>query len=189
MWFRRRNRLRLGRYVAPDSFPVAPIADVVEEGVLIAASAARLAVRNQAVVRILRDREDIDLDWYVAAGREQFALFAAEKNDDVARVEGEIRTWSRPRRPDKEEGARLERRHQMLIGLVDRLGELAVDDTYMHALAETTRTTVLDELRGAITLAALRTTAPDVAEGEERDEAIASLGAELERLRPADPAG
>jgi len=182
VWFRKR-RIDLGRYVGPESFPVVPIADVVEEGVLIAASAARLAMRNQAVVRILRDREDVDLDWYVAAGREQLALFAEEKAGDVARVEAEIRAWSRPRRPEKEEGERLERRHQMLIGLVDRLAELAADEAYMNALARTTRDAVVDEMRGAITFAALRSTAPDVAEGDERDAAITSLEEELRGLR------
>lgn len=58
--FRRRSRLNLGKFRPPEPVPDAPIERVVEEGVLIARNAVRMAVKNRIIVDAARDHLDFD---------------------------------------------------------------------------------------------------------------------------------
>lgn len=58
--FRRRPRLNLGKFRAPEPVEEAPIERVVEEGVLIARNAVRMAVKNRIIVDAARDHLDYD---------------------------------------------------------------------------------------------------------------------------------
>jgi hypothetical protein len=58
--FRRRPRLNLGKFRAPEPIAEAPIKRVVEEGVLIARNAVRMAVKNRIIVDAARDHLDFD---------------------------------------------------------------------------------------------------------------------------------
>ncbi|MEL0627441.1 hypothetical protein V6245_10840 [Salinibacterium amurskyense] len=58
--FRRRPRLNLGKFTAPEPVEEAPIERVVEEGVLIARNAVRMAVKNRIIVDAARDHLDYD---------------------------------------------------------------------------------------------------------------------------------
>ncbi|WP_307784301.1 MULTISPECIES: hypothetical protein [unclassified Salinibacterium] len=58
--FRRRPRLNLGKFKAPEPVEEAPIERVVEEGVLIARNAVRMAVKNRIIVDAARDHLDYD---------------------------------------------------------------------------------------------------------------------------------
>ncbi|TQO19338.1 hypothetical protein FB472_0882 [Rhodoglobus vestalii] len=58
--FRRRPRLNLGKFRAPEPVEAAPIDRVVDEGVLIARNAVRMAVKNRIIVDAARDHLDYD---------------------------------------------------------------------------------------------------------------------------------
>jgi len=58
--FRRRPRLNLGKFRAPEPIEPAPIERIVEEGVLIARNAVRMAVKNRIIVDAARDHLDFD---------------------------------------------------------------------------------------------------------------------------------
>ena len=59
-FIRRRPRLNLGKFRAPEPIEAAPIERVVEEGVLIARNAVRMAVKNRIIVDAARDHLDFD---------------------------------------------------------------------------------------------------------------------------------
>lgn len=188
-FFRRKNNLRLGRYTPPESFPVTPLETLVDEGVLIATSAIRLAVTNLAILRTLRDGEQFDLDWYLHAVREQLELLASEKYGDADRIAERISTapYRGLREPQAYEPERLERRRLMSKKLAERLLALAGDDAWVEQLALASRDAALDELAHAVTAAALRSIpSTDVLTGAEHAIEIQDLKAELDGLRRID---
>jgi hypothetical protein len=95
----RRGRVDVGRYEAPEPTEPPPVEEIAEEGVLIAASAVRMAVKNRQIVRALRDRDDYSEKAAVSAAREVFRALAREKREDVERLDDIIEhTRDRPGR-------------------------------------------------------------------------------------------
>lgn len=189
---RRKGRPRLGRYEQTAAPPIAEVADVVEEGVLIAAAAVRMAVKNQAIVRTLRDRAAFEADWYAQTVRDGLTTMAREKTADAERVDAEItRASTKTGQADSHGDYRLRdlptlrRRREVLSLLITRLIELACDDEFVDGVVERSRSEVSDDIAEAVSGAALRIS-PRSAElsADERDiqladlrEAIAQLGA------------
>jgi len=161
--FRRvRNRLRRGRvdvgtYEAPEPTDPVPIEDIAEEGVLIAASAVRMTVKNRQIVRALRDRADYSEKSAMAAAREVFRALAREKREDVERLDEILEaTRDRPGRAlhqtdyRKGDADRLERREQVSDIMADRLDELAEDDDYVRGTVDAAREAAWDEIGASI---------------------------------------
>jgi hypothetical protein len=153
----RRGRVDVGTYEAPDPVEPPPVEEIAEEGVLIAASAVRMAVKNRQIVRALRDRADYSEKNAVAAAREVFRALAREKREDVERLDDIIEnTRDRPGRAlhqtdyRKGDAERLERREQVSDILADRLDEIAEDDDYLLAVVDAARNAAWDEIGASI---------------------------------------
>lgn len=71
-----------GTYVTPPR--EATIEEMVDDGVLIAAAAVRLAVKNLIILRSARDRADYSPERVMAAVREELENLATEKDADAA---------------------------------------------------------------------------------------------------------
>ncbi|MDH6180396.1 putative membrane protein YccC [Microbacteriaceae bacterium SG_E_30_P1] len=152
-FFRRRKKLDLGKYVAPKQQPEAPLQDLIDEGVLIAAAAVRLAVKNLMVLRSVRDGLNYDEERYVTAVREELQNLADEKDGDAMRVarlsdDAAGRTGKATHHADYREvdTDRLSRREQVLRQLARRLRSLADDDEWVRDLVASSRGEALEDL-------------------------------------------
>jgi hypothetical protein len=153
----RRGRVDVGRYEAPAPSDPVPVEEIAEEGVLIAASAVRMAVKNRQIVRALRDRDDYSEKAAIAAAREVFRALAREKREDVERLDDIIEhARDRPGRAThqtdyrKADAELLERREQVSDILADRLDELADDDGYLRGVVDAARNAAWDEIGASI---------------------------------------
>ena len=153
----RRGRVDVGTYEAPQPVAPPPVEEIAEEGVLIAASAVRMAVKNRQIVRALRDRADYSEKNAVAAAREVFRALAREKREDVERLDDIIEAArDRPGRAlhqtdyRKADAELLERREQVSDILADRLDDLAEDDEYLLGVVDAARNAAWDEIGASI---------------------------------------
>lgn len=180
----RRRKPFLGTFVAPE-VRVVPIDELVEEGLLIAASGIRLSIKNRAILRILRHRDDFDEQWYRELARTQLRELAVEKSTELEHL---YEQWDSEQLDLDDEDTeaeieRLERRRAMLLGLVKRLLELADGEEYAAQLADAALASAREEVAGAITASALRQSGPaDLLTGAERTMALLDLSAELDGL-------
>jgi hypothetical protein len=83
----RRRRTNLGTYRHPPIIPLSPIERVVEEGVLVSASAVRMALKNRIIVATLRDHLNYDPRVLADAARDEFGALARENDDTAERLE------------------------------------------------------------------------------------------------------
>ena len=181
----RRRRPYLGKFVAPE-IHLAPIEELVGEGLLIAASGIRLAIKNKAILAILRHREDFDETRYLAFAQQQLRDLAMEKSAELEHLYAQWDSTDSHGLDEEDtetEIERLERRRRMLLGLISRLLELADDEVYPGELANAALIAAREEVAGAITASALRDSGPDdLVTGAERQMALLDLGAELDAL-------
>ena len=85
--FRRRNkRVRLGTYEAPEPVEPAPVESIVEDGMLIADSVVRMALRNRVIVNALRDRADLDREELTTAAAAELEALADQEWESAQRV-------------------------------------------------------------------------------------------------------
>ena len=189
---RRRRRVDVGTYVDPEPVEPPPIEDQIDEGVLVALSAARLALTNLLIVRSLRDGYDYDerrLRLLITA--ELFSL-ALEKEHDAERARS-----AREAAVDRPGAARsagdyrsrdaktLERRATVSAGLAARLAEIATDPDVVGELAERAHRSFLDEFEVSVARGARAFDEPDLDRPmttKDRDIELAGLAADLEQL-------
>lgn len=165
---------------------------MIDEGVLIAGAAIRMAVKNKGILRTLRDRSDYDGAWYDQRVRKELRRLADEKAQDAERVTHEI--GSARGRSGKGEHAsdfrsidvsRLERRRLLLTGLDARFRELAEDADYVHTLATASREMASSEISDSVKAAALRERGPvDRLTDDERETQLRRLKDDLANLLP-----
>ena len=180
----RRRRPFLGVFVAPE-VTLVPVEELVAEGLLIAASGIRLAIKNKAILAILKHREDFDETRYLALAQQQLRDLAMEKSAELEHLyeKWDSTDYGLDEEDTETELARLERRRRMLLGLISRLLELADSDEYPGELADAALAAAREEVAGAITASALRGNGPDdLVTGAERQMAILDLSAELDAL-------
>lgn len=153
----RRGRVDVGTYEAPEPVEPLPVEEIAEEGVIIATSAVRMAVKNRQIMRALRDRDDFSEKAAMKAAREVLTALAREKRDEVARLDDIIEVArERPGRAlhqtdyRKGDAERLERREQVSDILADRLDELAEDDEFVRRIVLDARDAAWDEIGASI---------------------------------------
>jgi len=139
--------------------PVAPsTARIVDEGMLIALSAVRMALKNRIIVGALREHVDYDPQRYAAAARHELRAVARENDEDSTRVErlgshlsrttgsGKGREIENKRR----DVIRLGRRRTLHDRVAERLRALAEDDDQVMKLVDTARADALKEINEAL---------------------------------------
>lgn len=130
--------------------------DIVEDAVLLAVGAVRIAVKNLLIVRALRDHADFDEGWWRSAVQREFELLATENEADAIRLEG-VRAavkgkQGRARHPADfraRDRPVLKRRIRVLRRIATRLREIATDEDAVLALVGEARRTALDEITTA----------------------------------------
>ncbi len=186
-WFgkkRRPRRVQLGTYRNPEPRAAPSTESLVDEGLQIVESGVKLAVKNQAILWVLRDGHDFDHLQYLEAVREQMLAVAAESADDADRTADELADpREKSRYANSAEPGRLERRLDVLMALVARIHERIDDESYLAGLALSARDAAWDEIGAAVTHAALHAgTKLDRPTGDDRDWAIAQVRFDLEEM-------
>ena len=147
-WFLRRNRLDLGRYVAPEPVAPAPTEQIVAEGSLIGDSVVRLALRNRVIVDALRDRRDLDLGALARAAAHEFERLADQEWESAERIR--LRrsvTGSGADVPDDVDYLReSERRERVHRAMSDAFAARATDDVTVTAIVEQARAEAWSEI-------------------------------------------
>lgn len=188
MWrdlFRRRRRVDVGKYAAPAPVTPALPDDVAEEGIMIAASSVRMAVKNAIIIRALRDDASFDRDLAVADARAEIEAMSREKDDDADRLREVIhtarfRSGRAQHQTDYRSGdiEQLERRLDVSRRLGLRLRELADNQASLEELAEDARDAAWREISSSVQAKLLRKPelAVDTAEYErDRDKRLHDL--------------
>ena len=196
--WRRRKRKRFAPFDR-DALPeVAPLTfdETFSEGLLVAESAGRMALKNRIIVMALRGDEPFDADRAAASAREvllelvhemdEVAEWSAAERESAAQREGRSAHQHDYHRAD---AWNLRLRERVNAAVADRLGELRSDPEYLAAFAERARQDAWSEIAGEID-ARLAREWPDIEVDEtyerERDERMRDLTLDLERdLRDA----
>lgn len=130
--------------------------EMVADATLVALSAARQGVKNQILVRALRDSADFDHEWYADAARGELRTLADEAAQEAERLR-QVREKVRNRRgvaraaDDYRAGdrRRLKRRARVLDELAERLHDHANDDDVIERILADARVRALDEITAA----------------------------------------
>lgn len=85
---RRRRRVDAATDDANVSSVAPPFERIVDDGLLIALSAVRMAVKNDIIVGALRDHADYDLERYAATARNELRMLARQNEEYARRVSG-----------------------------------------------------------------------------------------------------
>jgi hypothetical protein len=187
-----RRRVDVGIYEPPAPVTPPPLNEQIDEGVLIAGAAIRMAVKNKGILRTLRDRSDYDGAWYDQRVRKELRRLADEKAQDANRVTEEI-AYARGRSGKGEHASdfrgidvvQLERRLVLLWRLDARFRQLADDDEYVHTLAVASREMASSEIADSVKAAALRELGPvDRLSEDERAKQLQGVKDDLAKLLP-----
>ncbi len=150
--FRRTKRVNVGTYTDPIPTPPPDIEAQIDDGVLVALAAVRLAVTNRLIVRSLRDGQDYDEERVRQRVMKELLKLAAEKEKDAKRILKVLETvGDKPGAaggPDDfraRDAKTLKRRAKVSTGLADRLTELATDPEVVGELASRAHSAFLDE--------------------------------------------
>ncbi|MEO6532695.1 MAG: hypothetical protein ABIO06_03860 [Pseudolysinimonas sp.] len=150
--FRRTKRVNVGTYTDPIPTPAPKIEAQIEDGVLVALAAVRLAVTNRLIVRSLRDGQDYNAERLRQRVATEILKLAAEKEKDAERIRKILETVAdKPGAADDASDFRardaktLKRRAKVSSGLAERLAELATDPDLVGEVAERAHTAFLDE--------------------------------------------
>lgn len=164
-WLRRPDRaaparVNVGKYNPPPPRPEPEIDDLVDEAMLIAESAARLALANHLLVRTVRDGVAHTSELLAEDARDELLRVADESEQGTEELEEIIAVAStrsgRARRQDdyrSDDVERLERRRDILLLLAGRLRAAAEDPATTERLAAAAREAALDGILSAYALA------------------------------------
>jgi len=159
--FRRRGRrtVDLGTFVPLPTPELAPIERVVAEGVLIAESTVRMAIKNNLLVTALRDDREFNPERLKAAAHKEFLSLADENDASAARFEREQKYAQSDRmvqhylddRPVVETPEQ-QRRPEVFRAMAEALREAADDSERIGRVVETARDDAWSELAREVTM-------------------------------------
>ena len=139
--FWRARRVDLGTYVAPERRDPVPVERVVDEGLLIATSAVRMAVKNRLIVDALRENRGFDPDSLSASASDEYLELARQNDASASRVWRDGEWDDEPR-----DTATVQRHRSIFTGLASALREAADDDSLTAAIVSGARDDALEEL-------------------------------------------
>ena len=147
---------------------------IIDEGLLIALSAVRMAVKNHIIVGALREHDNFDEASYATVARDELLLLAVQNEEDSARVAKErrelaSRRWSQGFTEDERlDLGRLARRRRAHQGLALILHAVADDDEKLAAIVENAQHDASYEIRKALAARLIRQTVDGHAPGYAR---------------------
>ena len=143
--FKRKRRVNLGVFVAPPETPPGPVERVVDEGMLIATSAVRMAIKNRIIVAVLRDGAAFDTSGMAEEARAEFEVLA-DRNAESARRVWRDGDWD----DEPQDDSAVARHRAIFLGLEAALRENAADDGTIAELVTAARDDALAEVVGTM---------------------------------------
>jgi hypothetical protein len=123
---------------------------IVAEGLLIALSAVRMAVKNRIIIGALREHRDYDQAEYAAIAQHELHLLALQNTDTARRVLANVR-WTESLSEDQRLDLRqLTRRRRVHRRLAVALHEVAADDAQVARLVEQAQADASQEIGRAL---------------------------------------
>jgi hypothetical protein len=131
---------------------------IVDEGMLIAMSAVRMALKNRIIVGALREHSDYDEHHYADLAKQELLEVARQNDEDSTRVErlgsyldrttgsGKGRELENKRR----DVVRLGRRRTLHDRVAERLRAIADDESQLTELVDKARADALAEINDAL---------------------------------------
>ena len=164
------------------------LAELVADAMLVAFAGIRQQVKNQIILRALRDGADFDEAWLTDAVRSDAEALALESEADAARVRGELEYARKRRRRavtardyNVKDVPLLRRRIRVLLAVAANLRTFQADEEAIDRLADEARTHALDEI--AATAASVpRKRGARALKGVARSIALQDLREELSEL-------
>ena len=135
---------------------MASIERIVDEGLLIALSAVRMAVKNHIIVGALREHRDFADADYAAAVRSELNRLARQNEEDAERVDRQRKDLGRQRSAfeisddDRLDVRQLALRRRVHRKLADALRAVAGDDEQVAGVLERARTDASEEIGSAL---------------------------------------
>jgi hypothetical protein len=142
--------------VDPKVGGVPPLARIVDEGLLIALSAVRMAVKNDIIVSGLAEHADYDPARFAATARRQLRHLAEENQESAERVRRQrksltAKTWRVEFSQDQlQDIAQLKLRRRIHRRLATALSTAADDDDRVHEIVRDAQVAASDEVRRAL---------------------------------------
>jgi hypothetical protein len=179
---------------------VSKVAAMVDEGLFIALSAVRMAVKNEMIIGVLREHTDYDSGAYADVARNELAVLIRQNDSYARRVRRLRKTLKRSRwttdltedqRADISQ-LRLRRRVHEKLSLA--LRAVSEDDRHVARLVERAQRAASDEIRAAVSAKLVRL-AIDGRDPEYEDrraartEVFVSIDLAVLRLRHAEKTG
>jgi len=193
VWWKRR-RVDLGTYEHPPLVPLAPIERVVDEGVLISASAVRMAIKNELIVLAVREQRSYDPAVIARAAQQRLAAVAAESDATADRLDAAGSTAlvaSKGEDLDDNELARNEehrRRPEVHRLLAEALRAFAADPDAVAGLVDAARTDAAQDISGAVVgRLRARDYAAEPGYAQQRAERLIGIGDDLAALSTRVP--
>ncbi|UOQ55846.1 asparagine synthase [Leucobacter allii] len=155
-WWKKRKRAsrpprRLPRRV------LAPVEEIVEQGMLVADVAVRMTVKNAIIMNALKKHVDYRESQIIEMVRAATEDLAGERERDakhIARMRGEIRDTGRSSWSESDYGnddnRTLRHRQEVYEGVARELRERAEDETYLRETAERARNLAWGEIGDSI---------------------------------------
>ncbi|MCU1635812.1 MAG: hypothetical protein JWQ68_1051 [Cryobacterium sp.] len=168
-----------------------PVENLVDEVLLIVAAGLRLSVKNDLIIRVLRDGLGYSEDALVNALQSSIDALIREKTDEISRLRATRaragRRRGRARRHDdyrRDDVRLLASREQINRRLVERLRELGDDEQFVRNQLTAARDSALHDVMQARLAPAAPVLVDDLYLAE-RDQRMALLEGDLDALRHA----
>jgi hypothetical protein len=145
----RRRRAKAGRYVPPPLPPLPSVERILEEGVLISASAVRMTIKNHIIVAALRDHTDYDRAGLLDVARADLLRLAGESEATAERLDAKRPETREPGESAADAHRRREhlRRPKVERMLATALRSAAVDEEAIERLVDRAQTDASEEIR------------------------------------------
>lgn len=144
-WFSKRKPRRQ----APRRLPkrvLAPVEEIVEQGLLVADVAVRMQVKNEIIMNALKNQVDYDADQILTMVKETLTELAEERERDarhISRMRGEIRDTGRSAWSESEYGnddnRTLRHRQEVYEKVAEELRSRVENEEYLASTAERAR--------------------------------------------------
>lgn len=152
-WFSRRKRTakRSGRKLPRRE--LAPVEDIVEQGMLVADVAVRMTVKNAIIMNALKRHVDYNEQQIIDMVHDSVVEVASERERDaehIGRMRGEIRRHGRSSWTDADYGnsdsQTLRHREEVYAGVAQELRQRSDDPKYLRVTAERARSAAWEEI-------------------------------------------
>lgn len=151
-WFSKRKRQAQPPRRLPKRI-LAPVEEIVEQGLLVADVAVRMTVKNAIIMNALKEHADYDEAQIYEMVRNSLNELAAERERDarhISRVRGEIRDTGRSSWSETEYGSgdsrTLKHRQEVYERVAEDLRARTEDEEYLRAIVERARTLAWSEI-------------------------------------------